>query len=191
MPEVQRLLPAPSLYDYGRTAGIYLAWTLAVNPSRQKPFPVVRHNLRPALACSDPTVHIRTRDQWHSCQKRKRSQSPGTAKKSQKPLEHRSRAFAPDNLRSTWARASASQLDALSGSNLHRMTCRHSLSRLPSAPVCIEIVVLEVRLALESSCARHDAAADGDAARRSPLRAAGHQGFDQRFCTGIARLKTA
>src|SRR5437773_9559343 len=118
------------------------------------------------------------------------SQSPGMAQKFQRSPERRLPAFAPGNLRSTSARAADRRLAVMSGSNVLRTTCRRLLFRLQLTPVQIEVLVLELPLKLESSCAKLDEGV-ANVARHPAQREGGRRKLDQRFYIGIERLKIA
>src|SRR5438477_12690066 len=119
-----------------------------------------------------------------------RSQSPGMAQKFQRSPERRLPPFAPGNLQSTSASAADRRLAVMSGSNVLRTTYRRLSFRLPLTPVQIEVLVLELPLKLESSCAKPDE----DVANVAPhpaKREGGRRKLDQQFYIGIAPLKIA
>src|SRR4029077_18951 len=142
------------------------------------------------LGYSDRIGRIRMHDQRRWCRRHMRSQSPGMARKFQRLLGHRSPAFVPDNSRSRSANAVNPLLDVTSGSNVRHKTCRRLLFRLPSTPVQTEVLVLELLLALESSCATPDEGV-ANVAPDPRQRGAAHREPDQQFYIGIARPRIA
>src|SRR5437667_12319466 len=119
-----------------------------------------------------------------------RSQSPGMAKRFRRTAERRLQAFARGNLRSRSPRAAGPQLAVTIGSNVRHTTCRHLLFRLRSSEAQIEVLALQLLLALESSCVRRDAGV-ANAAPQPGSQGDGHRKLGRQFYIGIGRRKIA